>query len=103
LREVQYLATVNVATLLTMDGDIVEDVKIALGAVAPTTIRAKSAEAILNSQKLSDSLIEKAAQAALDESRPRDDARGSAKYKKSIITVLVARAIKQAAEEGKAA
>jgi len=102
VRKVQDLAIVNVAVLATMDGDVISDVKIALGAVAPTVIRAKAAESTLKGKKLSDSLLQEAAQAALGESLPIDDVRSSAKYRREIIKVLVARAVKQAVEQARA-
>lgn len=102
VRKVQDLAIVNVAVLATVDGDVISDARIALGAIAPTVIRAKAAEAILKGKKLSDSLLQEAGQAALDESYPIDDVRSSAKYRREIIKVLVARAVKQAVEQVKA-
>jgi carbon-monoxide dehydrogenase medium subunit len=41
------LALVGVAVMAVVDSNVIQDVKIALGAVAPTPIRAKKAEAIL--------------------------------------------------------
>ena len=93
------LAVVGVAALVIMEGDILRDVKIALGAVAPTPIRAKKAEEILKGKKLDDKLLEEASQAASHESSPIDDARSSADYRRNLIIVLVKRAVKQAIEQ----
>jgi carbon-monoxide dehydrogenase medium subunit len=93
------LAVVAVATLVIMEGDILRDVKIALGAVAPTPIRAKKSEEILKGKKLDDKLLEESSQAASLESRPIDDTRSSADYRRKLVTVLVKRAVRQAVEQ----
>ena len=73
--------------------------KIALGAVAPTPIRAKRAEEILKGKKLDDKLLEESSQAASSESKPIDDTRGSADYRRKLVKVLVRRAVGQAYEQ----
>jgi len=93
------LAIVGVAALVIMEGDILRDVKIALGAVAPTPIRAKKAEEILKGKKLDDRLLEESSQAASHESSPIDDTRSSADYRRKLVTALVKRAVRQAVEQ----
>ena len=102
LRKSLDLAIVGVAVVTTLDGDILRDVKIALGAVAPTPIRARRAEAVIRGQRLSDALLDEAGLAASQEASPIDDIRGSVEYRRKVIRVLVGRAIKQAAEQIKA-
>lgn len=89
------LALVGVAAMIVMENDVITDVKISLGAVAPTPIRAKKAEATLKGKKQDDSLLEACAEAALQESSPIDDVRSSADYRKKLIKVLVKRALEQ--------
>ena len=101
VRKAMDLAIVGVAALVTMDGDAVSDARIALGTSAPTAIRARRAEEILKGHKISDDLLEKAGQIALEESSPRDSLRASAAYRSKLIKVLVPRAIKQAVEQVK--
>ncbi len=94
------LAVVGVAVVITWnptDGTC-EDAKIALGAVAPTPIRARKAEEILTGKKINEELIEKAAQAASDESRPITDVRGSAEYRKEMLKVITRHAIERVME-----
>lgn len=95
-RKAMELATVGVAVCLTLDKDACKDIRICLGAVAPTPIRASQAEGILKNQKLSSSLLEKAAQAAMAESRPISNVRGSAGYRKDMVRVLTRRALEEA-------
>jgi carbon-monoxide dehydrogenase medium subunit len=77
---------------LTEDGDV----KIVLGAVAPTPIRARKAEGLLRGRKLDDARIERAAQAAVEEARPISNVRASAEYRRDMVAVLTRRAVKQA-------
>lgn len=92
------LAKVNVATCVTVEKNICSDVKIALGAVAPTPIRAKKAEYVLQGQELNDVLIEKAAEVAAGETNPINDIRSNAWYRKKVSKTLVSRALKEACE-----
>ncbi len=82
-----------------MEGEVLKDVKIALGAVAPTPIRAKKAEEILRGKKLDQRLLEKSGQAASGEASPIDDIRGSADYRRELVAVLTKRAITQATQQ----
>jgi CO/xanthine dehydrogenase FAD-binding subunit len=90
------LATVGVAALVLTEDGLCKDIRIALGAVAPTPIRAKRAEDIIRGQGFSDELIERTAQTAAEESRPIDDHRASAEYRRWMVEALVRRAINQA-------
>ncbi len=93
------LAVVGVAAFVVMEKETIGDVKIALGAVAPTPVRAKKAEAILRGMKLDDKLVEQSGQAASDESKPIDDVRGSADYRRRLVAVLTRRAVMQAVQQ----
>lgn len=87
------LAVVGVAVFIILNGDICKDIKIALGAVSPTPVRATKAENALRGQKLNNEIIEKAAQIASEESQPIDDQRASAEYRRDMVKVLTIRAI----------
>jgi carbon-monoxide dehydrogenase medium subunit len=95
------LALVGVGVVLTMDGDTCKDIKIALGAVAPTPIRAKKAEESIKGKKIDESLIEEAGKIASGEATPIDDVRASAFYRTEILNVYTKRAIRQALEQAK--
>jgi aerobic carbon-monoxide dehydrogenase medium subunit len=98
------LAIVGVAAMIQTNSQISKclEVRIVLGAVAPTAMRAPKAELILTSANLSDSLIEEAAQASAEESKPIDDVRATAWYRKKMIAVATKRAIAIALEQIKA-
>jgi len=93
------LAIVGVAAMVGLEDGRCRNVRIALGAVAPTPMRAKSAEGLLDGNELSDSLIKNAAQAAAEECRPITDLRASSDYRRQMVKVLTKRAIKHIAGE----
>ncbi|MEM4001579.1 MAG: xanthine dehydrogenase family protein subunit M [Saccharolobus sp.] len=81
------------AVYLQLEGDLIIDARIALGSVAPTPIRAYSAEESLKEKKVSEELLSKAAQKASIDCSPIDDVRSSAEYRKEIVKVLTERAL----------
>lgn len=97
-RKAMELATVGVAVTLTLAGEICQEVRIVLGAVAPTPIRARQAEVVLRGQVVNQAAISTAAEAAQAESRPISDVRSSADYRREMVRVLTGRAITQARE-----
>ncbi len=94
-RKADAISIVSVAILLQLEGDTVQDVRIALGAVAPVAMRASNAEAQLRGNALSADLIASAAAAASAEASPIDDFRASAAYRRRMVEVLVARGLIQ--------
>ena len=94
------LAVVGVGAMVRAENGVFKEAKIGLGAVAPTPMRAKKAEGVLVGTKVSDEVIERAAKAASEESRPIDDHRASAEYRRMMVEVLVRRAIHQCVTDG---
>jgi len=90
------LAIVNVAVAVEAKKGVFENVKIALGGVAPTPMRAAKAEEELRGFACSKENIEHAAQTASGESNPIGDVRASAEYRREVSKVLVRRAIEAA-------
>ncbi|MGD0235374.1 MAG: xanthine dehydrogenase family protein subunit M [Syntrophorhabdales bacterium] len=86
------LAIVNAAVVVSPeDGDkcYCRDVRIVLGAVAPTPMRAINAEGILRGKRMDKTLIDEAARAASAEARPRAASiRGSVEYKKEMVRLI---------------
>jgi carbon-monoxide dehydrogenase medium subunit len=98
-REMMDLAYVGVAVVYNL-GDKVkkcDGVRIVLGAVAPTPIRAKRAEAALEGQTLTEALAEKAGAIAAEESKPISDVRSSAEYRRAMVGAMTKRAVLNAA------
>jgi carbon-monoxide dehydrogenase medium subunit len=91
-------ATVSAAAVLTLDKNkkTVSDVRIALGSVGITPIRATAAEAILRGQPLKSEGFAEAGEKAKEAVDPISDFRGSAGYKKEMAGVFVRRALEKA-------
>ena len=103
VRKALEISLVNVAAFLSLDGlgGVVASARVVLGAVAPVPMRAPSAEQALMGEKPSDGLFAKAGEAAARDSRPIDDFRGSAEYRRAMVQVLTQRALKIALENAK--
>ena len=95
------IAVVGVAISLTLSGDTIERARVALGAVAPTPLRAMSAEATLQGQTASDETFAKAAEAAAQDSSPITDMRASADYRRHLVKVMTTRLLAEAANRAK--
>lgn len=94
------LAVVGVAASITLDpkDGLCREVRIALGACAPTPIRAKEAERVLLGNRLNDRLIAQAADQASLEARPNPgvSVRASAWYRRAMVKVFTRQAIELA-------
>ena len=66
---------------------------ITLGAVTPTIIHAEEAEKYLAGKELTEEVILEAAKLAMDASRPIDDIRGSAAYRREMVRVCTMRGL----------
>jgi carbon-monoxide dehydrogenase medium subunit len=82
------LAKVNAAVMLVREGEHIADARLAFGAVAPTPLRARKAEAVLRGQRFGEEVVAEAARVASEEVRPIDDVRSAAWYRREITRVL---------------
>jgi len=91
------IAMVGVAVLVTADAgkSSLQDVRIGLGAVAPTPIRATKTEAMLRGKPLNAALIKEAGAMAASESSPIDDQRSSAENRRWIVEALTRRGLER--------
>lgn len=89
------LAVVGVAAFLRATDGMCGDIRIGLGSVGRTPLRAFAAESTLKNSMITEENILFAAEAAAEECWPRDSIRGSAAYRRAMVRVLVSRAIKQ--------
>jgi carbon-monoxide dehydrogenase medium subunit len=93
------IAIVNVGAYVKLDNNQkIEDVRICLGAVAPTPVRAINAEKILIGEKLTESLLKEAGELSKAHSSPISDVRSSASFRKEMVAVLTERALCKAYE-----
>ena len=98
LRRAQAISVVNIAVVLSLEANTVRSAAIALGAVAPTIIRAEKAEAYLTEKKLNEENIDKTSRITMQESQPIDDLRGSAAYRREMVRVCTQRGLKSIQE-----
>lgn len=92
------ISVVSAALVLNVDNaGIVRNCRIALGAVAPTAIRCREAEAVMVGRPVDAARIEEAAQVAAAGCRPIDDLRASAAYRRHGARVLVRRGLRRLA------
>jgi carbon-monoxide dehydrogenase medium subunit len=91
------IAMVGVAVLITPDAgrNNIQDVRIGLGAVAPTPVRALKTEALLRGKPLGPVLLKEAAILAASESSPISDQRSSAENRRWIVEALTRRGLQQ--------
>jgi carbon-monoxide dehydrogenase medium subunit len=102
LRRAQAISVVNLAVLLsyahengnTRNAAEVEKAVITMGSVAPTIINAPEAEDYLSGRSLDDVTIDRAAKLTEDASRPIDDIRGSADFRREMVRVSALRALR---------
>ncbi len=99
LRRAQAISLVNLAAIVKLENDIIRDAQITLGAVAPTIVNAVDAENYLMGKKLTDEVIEKAAELTLNATRPINDVRASAAYRRAVSRVIARRALQAIAAQ----
>lgn len=98
-RKVGDFATAGVAAQVTLAADgTCEKAGIGLTNVGLTPIKAGRAEDALRGKRLDDGTIRRAAELAAAESQPESDLRGSVEYKRDLVRVLTARALRKARE-----
>ena len=94
LRKSMAISVVSAAARVTLDDDgRCQDVCIALGAVAPTPVRAYDAEELLRVERLEPELIDEVHAAACGAASCIDDVRSSAEYRERVTGVLVRRVL----------
>jgi xanthine dehydrogenase FAD-binding subunit len=96
-RKALAIAKVSVAVSCLMQDAALQWVKIALGAVAPTVVRAVKVEAYLAGKQLNTEVIAQAEALALQEACPISDIRSSKDYRCRMQSVLLRRALKRLA------
>src|SRR5262249_19350884 len=118
LRRAQAISVIDVALILTFELDLsaassrqstiketadwglltVADARITLGCLAPTIVRAPTAEAYLKGKRLDAAACAEAGRLACGDVTPIDDVRGSASYRLATLANLVADGLRRIAE-----
>lgn len=87
------IAAISIAAGACLEGKVLREVKIALGALAPTPIRAPRAEAALEGRAPDEPALEAAARAALEEIHPISDVRASEWYRRELVHNMLKRVL----------
>jgi CO/xanthine dehydrogenase FAD-binding subunit len=91
------IATVSLGIAGELKDGALHGARVAMGAAAPTPIRATRVEAALEGQRIDDALISKAAELTAEEAVPIDDVRASAWYRTHLIRVFARRLLQDVA------
>jgi len=102
-RRAMEIAVVGAAALLVLDDrGRVTTARVALTAVAPTCIRAPSAEATLENREPSEDVLAEAAELAAEAASPISDVRASERYRRAQIPIVVRRTLERALARARA-
>lgn len=88
-RNTQAIAKVCIAALGHLAEDRVNDVRIALGSVAPVPLRLLETERAVKGKRIDSSLLTMARRIVVSEIRPIDDIRSTARYRSGVASNLV--------------
>jgi CO/xanthine dehydrogenase FAD-binding subunit len=89
-RRAQAISKISIAAAARVEGGRIADVRIALGSVAPTVLRAARAEESLRGQQLGRAVLQAAQDALGAEIAPIDDMRSTARYRRNVARNLLA-------------
>src|SRR6202795_2294952 len=89
-RNAQAISKVCLAALGRVAGGVIEDIRLAVGSVAPIPFRLTETEKALRGKKIDPALILLAKKTAAHEIQPIDDIRSSARYRRAVTANLVA-------------
>src|ERR1700686_385152 len=99
-RNAQAISKVCLAALARVIGGVIEDIRIAVGSVAPIPFRLTETETALRGKKIDPTLILLAKKIVADEVQPIDDIRSSARYRRAVTANLVAEFLNGCNEAG---
>lgn len=87
----------GIAAMLRLRDGTVDEARLVVGAVSPTPVRVRTAEAMALGQQPSEEVFRAMGQAASEAVDPIEDLRGPAAYKRHVVGVLARRALAQCA------
>jgi len=94
-RAAQAISKVVMALSYREDGSSWSDVRLALGSVAATTIRARNTEAVLEGHAPTEPIADEAATTLANEIQPIDDVRSTADYRRSVSARILHRLLRE--------
>jgi CO/xanthine dehydrogenase FAD-binding subunit len=101
-REAMAISVVSLAWRWRREDDgRLTGVRLALGAVAPTVVRATAAEAVLEGRRPDDQVVAEAGRALAADISPIDDVRGSAWYRREVAARMLEEAVRVGPSAGR--
>jgi CO/xanthine dehydrogenase FAD-binding subunit len=94
-RQAQAIAKVCLAAYARLEEGVLAELRIGLGSVAPTPVRARHAEAVLLGQPLAALPLERAREALLQDMSPIDDIRATARYRSQVTRNVLGRMLQE--------
>lgn len=94
-RNAQAISKVCLAALGWLRNGVVEDIRLAMGSVAPVPLRLTETERVVRGKVMDARLVQMAATAAASEVRPIDDIRSTARYRAAVAGNLVGEFLEQ--------
>jgi len=88
-RNAQAISKVCMAALGRLASGVVDDIRIAVGSVAPVPLRLLETEHSVRGEAIDPALVSRAAEIAVGEIRPIDDIRSTAAYRSAVVRNLV--------------
>jgi carbon-monoxide dehydrogenase medium subunit len=86
----------GLAVVIVSEGDAIKSARIVASAATEKAVRLTSAEAVLEGRRINDKVVERSADAAVEQVEFVSDVRGSAPYKRELMRVYVQRAVRAA-------
>lgn len=99
-RNAQAIAKVSLAALGRIVDDVIQDIRLAMGSVAPVPLRLAETERIVQGKRIDPQLLQSASKTAAAEIRPIDDIRSTARYRAAVAGNLVAEFLKRLSAAG---
>ena len=99
-RNAQAIAKISLAALGLINNGVIEDIRLAMGSVAPVPLRLAETERALQRKRIDAQLVRLASSTAASEIRPIDDIRSTARYRKAVAGNLVGEFLHKLSEAG---
>jgi CO/xanthine dehydrogenase FAD-binding subunit len=101
-RNAQAISKICLAALGRIKKDVVQDIRLAMGSVAPVPLRLRETESVLKGKRIDPTLLRLARATAAAEVQPIDDIRSTARYRAAVAGNLVAEFLQQLSASGTA-
>lgn len=95
------LATVSISVGAKVSREVIESIRVVMGAVAPTPLRLRNVEQHLIKKKLTEEIIEEAGRLVAESIKPITDIRGTAEYRRLASKGLALEALTRILEDSR--